>query len=165
MRSSCHDGCPFPASECRWAHCDVNKGVPPDINVKQLPPVVQCFAVSLGGFKTGTMVLPEKRQAALDAIRSPSGRGGAITQRELQRTALASIHHGTYRAGHQRVAVQTLHVHGGEEMTRRQLAATKVRVAQRESCAAEAAAATAAARGVSSEHSSVPALPNDPPPV
>ena len=137
MRSSCHGGCPFPASECRWAHCDVNKGAPPDISVKQLPPVVQCFAVSLGGFKTGPMVLPEKRQAALEAIRSPGGRSGAITQRELKRTALSSVHHGTSRAGQQRVAVQTLHAPGGEELTHRQLVDTKVRVAQRESCAAE----------------------------
>ena len=28
MRSACHDNCPFPASERRWAHCDVNKGAP-----------------------------------------------------------------------------------------------------------------------------------------
>ena len=60
MRSSCHDGCPFPASECRWANCDVNKGAPLDINAKQLPPVVQCFAVSLGGFKTGPLPPPPR---------------------------------------------------------------------------------------------------------
>ena len=165
MRSSCHDGCPFPASECRWAHCDVNKGVPPDLpNPKQLPPVVQCFAVSLGGFKTLPMVLPEKRQAALDAIRSPGGRGGAITQRDLKRTALSSVHCSTSRAGQQRVAVQTSHVPGGEELTHRQLVDTKVRVAQRESCAAEAAA-TAVARRIQPEHPSEPARPNDPPSV
>ena len=126
--------------------------------------MVQCFAVSLGGFKTGPMVLPEKRQAALDAIRSPGGRSGAITQRELKRTALSSVHHSTSRAGQQRVAVQTLHVPGGEELTHRQLVDTKVRVAQRESCAAEAAA-TAAARGIQPEHLSASAHPNDPPPV
>ena len=165
MRSSCHDGCPFPASECRWAHCEVNKGVPPDLpNPKQLPPVVQCFAVSLGGFKTQPMVLPEKRQAALDAIRSPGGRGGAITQRDLKRTALSSVHGSTSRAGQQRVAVQTSHVPGGEEMTHRQLVETKVRVAQRESCAAEAAA-TAVAKHFQPEQLLEPARPNDPPSV